>query len=54
MEKYGVQEGSKDLDKLASQGCPNCGSNNIKRHGDVLVCPNCGTEPFEENKHVKK
>lgn len=50
MEKYGVDESTKgrDLEKEASKGCPKCGSTQVKRHGNTLICPNCGTEPFEK------
>jgi uncharacterized Zn finger protein (UPF0148 family) len=49
MEKYGVDEtvsNPEALDKLASRGCPTCGSTLIKQ-GSVLICPKHGTEPFE-------
>lgn len=49
MEKYGVDETKKqqDPEKLASQGCPDCGQTLVK-HGQVLMCPTHGTEPFEK------
>lgn len=50
MDKYGVEEKQKsfkDMTKLAAEGCPNCGSKNVTRDGNVLRCPRCGTEPFE-------
>ena len=49
MEKYGVNEGveQETLEKYASEGCPNCGRQNLTKHGAVLICPSCGTAPFE-------
>lgn len=44
--KYGVDEEREDKEKLASQGCPECGKK-PERHGNVLSCPTHGTEPFE-------
>jgi ribosomal protein S27AE len=49
VEKFGVDEGGSENEKLAAQGCPKCGSE-VKRHGNILVCPQCGTEPFEKKK----
>ena len=49
MEKYGVDEQQKDNEKVASEGCPECGAK-AERHGNVLACPKHGTEPFEKNK----
>lgn len=49
MDKFGVDEGAQDQEKLekqAAQGCPECGSKLIK-HGSVLLCPNHGSSPFE-------
>jgi nucleoid DNA-binding protein/ribosomal protein S27AE len=47
MSKLGVDESSQDLQKLAAKGCPVCGSNELEKHGSVVVCPNCGSAPFE-------
>ena len=48
MEKYGVaEEVDKDMEKHASEGCPECGAK-VERHGQTLMCPNCGTAPFEK------
>lgn len=50
MEKYGVDEGVEDQEKLekqASAGCPECGQK-LARQGAVLLCPTHGTEPFEK------
>lgn len=48
MEKYGVNEGvnQEELEKRASQGCPECGAKPT-RHGTTLMCPTHGSEPFE-------
>lgn len=51
MEKYGVDTGSgRNMQKLGSNGCPQCGmpSSKLKRHGNVVICPNCGSAPFEQ------
>lgn len=54
MDKYGVDEGKSDkMNKLASEGCPKCGSK-LELHGNVLICPKCGTEPFEETDEIKE
>ena len=49
MEKYGVDEkiDIKKMEKIASNGCPKCGSPKVFKHGDILICPNCGSAPFE-------
>lgn len=47
MDKYGVDETSKDMQKLATEGCPKCGSKELTKHGSVVMCPKCGSEPFE-------
>lgn len=49
MEKYGVDESNPDLQKQASQGCPECGRP-VERHGEVFMCPVHGSEPFEKKK----
>ena len=46
MEKYGVDETSKDAQKQAAEGCPECGKKLVK-HGNVTLCPEHGSEPFE-------
>ncbi len=50
MSKYGVDTSTgKDdekLEKLAADGCPDCGSD-LTKHGSVIACPKCGTAPFE-------
>jgi nucleoid DNA-binding protein/ribosomal protein S27AE len=48
MEKHGVDEqvDQEKMEKMAAEGCPNCGSK-LERHGKVLLCPKCGSEPFE-------
>ena len=50
MSKFGVDETShvdqERLEKMASQGCPECGST-ITKHGSTLLCPNHGSKPFE-------
>ena len=48
MSKLGVDEGvnQEDLEKAASDGCPECGAT-VEKHGSILVCPNHGTKPFE-------
>jgi uncharacterized Zn finger protein (UPF0148 family) len=50
MDKYGVDESSADLAKLAAEGCPHCGEHKLEKHGSVIVCPKCGSEPFEGGK----
>jgi rubrerythrin len=57
MNKYGVDEGTVAVDKVAQESClpeqcPACGAT-CTRHGAVLLCPTCGSKPFEENP-VKK
>ncbi len=47
MDKLGVDEGNTDNEKLATEGCPQCGAK-VERHGDVFACPTHGTEPFEK------
>ncbi len=49
MEKFGVDEQQADNEKVASEGCPECGAK-VERHGNVLACPTHGTEPFEKKK----
>lgn len=51
MKKYGVNEGvdQEQLEKVAAQGCPECGKKPI-RQGNVLLCPDHGSEPFEVKK----
>jgi nucleoid DNA-binding protein len=49
MEKLGVDESQADNEKVASEGCPECGAK-VERHGNVLACPTHGTEPFEKKK----
>ncbi len=47
MSKFAVTEESGDrIDKVAAQGCPDCGEK-PQRYGDTLLCPNHGSEPFE-------
>jgi len=48
MEKFGVDEAGTENEKLASNGCPKCGSDKVQKHGNTLICPNCGSEPFEK------
>lgn len=47
MEKFGVDEAHADNEKVAADGCPECGAK-VERHGNVLACPTHGTEPFEK------
>lgn len=51
MSKFGVDETSdhnqEDLEKMAAQGCPDCGSK-VTKHGSVLICPTHGSAPFEK------
>ncbi len=49
MEKFGVDEGTEDLEKRAQQGCPKCGGK-VERKGPLLFCERCGSEPFEQPK----
>lgn len=48
MDKYGVDEnfGAGELEKLAAEGCPECGETLVK-HGSVILCPVHGSHPFE-------
>jgi len=50
MDKYAVDETSgvdqEKLEKLANEGCPECGSE-LSRHGNVILCAKCGSKPFE-------
>lgn len=50
MEKYGVDEttghSSEQLEKMAAEGCPECGSK-LTKHGSVMICPVHGSAPFE-------
>lgn len=46
MDKYGVDETGKGLNKEAAKNCPECGAA-LEKHGSVVVCPKHGTEPFE-------
>lgn len=50
MDKYGVDENAiqVDLDKVASQGCPECGAK-LTRHGNTVLCPKHGSKPFERS-----
>lgn len=53
LEKYGVDTSTgrddEQLEKLAAEGCPDCGSELVK-HGSVVICPKCGSSPFEDNR----
>lgn len=49
MEKFGVDEAHADNEKVASNGCPECGAK-VERHGNVLACAVHGTEPFERKR----
>jgi uncharacterized Zn finger protein (UPF0148 family) len=51
MEKFGVDESKNQerLEKMASQGCPECGAK-LEKHGSVILCPTHGSKPFEEVK----
>jgi len=50
MSKFGVDETTghdqEQLEKMAAQGCPECGSK-LTKHGSVLLCPKHGSAPFE-------
>ncbi len=46
MTKLGVDETQKDPQKVATEGCPECGKKLVK-HGNVVLCPDHGSEPFE-------
>jgi nucleoid DNA-binding protein len=48
MDKFGVSEEESKQEKTAAEGCPKCGSKDVQRHGNVLMCPNCGSEPWEK------
>lgn len=50
MDKYAVDTGAGDQEKLEKQaaaGCPECGQK-LEKQGKVLACPTHGTEPFEK------
>lgn len=51
MSKFGVDETTghdqEDLEKMAAQGCPECGEK-LTKHGSVLICPTHGSAPFEK------
>lgn len=49
MEKYSVVTEKQDA-KLASNGCPICGSALTKTAG-VILCPIHGSEPFENERY---
>ena len=52
MDKYGIDQSGQDDDKVAAEGCPQCGAEIVK-HGEVKICPNCGTAPWEGKKEEK-
>ena len=51
MDKFAVDETSgrsqEQLEKMAAQGCPECGEK-LTKHGSVLLCPIHGSAPFEQ------
>ncbi len=51
MDKFAVDEqvDQEDLEKKASEGCPECGRE-PEKHGSTLICPIHGSEPFESKR----